>query len=273
MTPRSAAGRQGDDVEEKPTEVTDPVPGANRRTESARQQEEDTLLDRLAAQPLFAELDAADLERVARGGRLRRFASGEPLWFAGERAAHFAVIAAGVVEIRQMTPTGEGIVVGLFRAGEAIGLSAALEHDIFPADALALGGQVEVLWLRADALDTALLDSVAIGLAINRALLQHTAALRAKIDIVSAGSVPRRLAALMSYLIERFGHAGGDAIAVGVNLNREEVAQLVSARSETVIRILSRWQKAGWLTTRPEGFEIRRTDMLQRILETPGHAD
>ncbi len=259
---------------EKPTGRTDPVPGANRRTEAARQVEEDTLLDRLAAQPLFAELDAADLERLAHGARLRRFASGEPLWFAGERAAHFALITGGVVQIRQMTPTGEGVVVGLFRAGEAVGLSAALEHGIFPADALAISGQVEALWLRADALDAALLGSVAIGLAINRALLQHTAALRAKIDIVSAGSVPRRLAALISYLIERFGHpADADAIAVGVNLHREEIAQLVSARVETVIRILSRWQKAGWLTTRPEGFEIRRADMLQRILETPGHAD
>jgi len=258
----------------KPTGSTDTVPGANRRTESARQLEEDTLLERLAAQPLFAELDAADLERIARGARLRHFASGEPLWFAGERAAHFAVIATGVVQIRQMTPTGDGIVVGLFRAGEAIGLSAALEHGIFPADALAIGGQVEVLWLRADVLDAALLGSVAIGLAVNRALLQHTAALRAKIDIVSAGTVPRRLAALISYLIERFGHpAGADTIAVGVNLNREEIAELVSARAETVIRILSRWQKAGWLTTRHEGFEIRRADMLQRILETPGHAD
>ena len=234
----------------------------------------DAPLDRLAALPLFSELDAADLARLAHGARLRRFAPGEPVWFAGERAAHFAIIEAGVVQIRQMTPTGEGFVVGLFRAGEAIGLSAALEHGIFPADALAIGGDVEVLWLRADTLDAALHESAAIAVAMNRALLQHTAALRAKIDIVSAGSVPRRLAALISYLIQRFGHpADGGATAVAMNLSREEIAQLVSARVETVIRILSRWQKAGWLTTRPDGIEIRRADMLQRILETAGRAD
>lgn len=41
----------------------------------------------------------------------------------------------------------------------------------------------------------------------------------------------------------------------------------MSARVETVIRILSRWQKAGWLVARPGGIEIVRADMLQRIVD------
>lgn len=228
-----------------------------------------TVADRMAALELFSTLEPGDLAHLARGARHRRLASGEPLWLTGERAAHFAVIEAGIVQIRQTTPTGDGVVVGLFRTGEAVGLAAVLEHGVFPADAIAIGGAVDVLSIRADVLQEALETSVAVGLAVNRALLQHTAALRAKIDIVSAGSVPRRLAALMIYLIERFGRtAGADAVAVEVNLTREEISQLVSARAETVIRILSRWQKAGWLTSRPGGIEITRADMLRRILDT-----
>lgn len=225
---------------------------------------------RVAALELFSSLGAADLARLARGARQRRLSSGASLWFAGEPARHFAVIESGVVQIRQMTPTGEGVVVGLFRSGEAIGLAAALEDGVFPADAIAIGGPVDVLWIGADALREALAASVAVGLAVNRALLQHTAALRAKIDIVSAGSVPRRLAALLHYLIERFGKPAdvGGGVVVEVNLTREEIGQLVSARVETVIRILSRWQKAGWLTSRPGGIEITRADMLERILAT-----
>ncbi len=228
-----------------------------------------TPADRMAALELFSSLEPGDLARLAQGARPRRLASGEPLWLTGERAAHFAVIEVGIVQIRQTTPTGDGVVVGLFRTGEAVGLAAALEHGLFPADAVAIGGAVDVLSIRADVLQETLEASVAVGLAVNRALLQHTAALRAKIDIVSAGSVPRRLAALMIYLIERFGRpAGADAVAVEVSLTREEISQLVSARVETVIRILSRWQKAGWLTSRPGGMEITRADMLRRILDT-----
>ena len=227
------------------------------------------IIERLAALELFSDLGHEDLARIGLGARHRSLEAGEALWFAGEAAAHFAVIERGVVQIRQMTPTGEGVVVGLFRTGEVIGLAAALEHSVFPADAIAIGGQVDVLWVRAAALRDALPASAAISLVVNRALLRHTAALRAKIDIVSAGSVPRRLAALMYYLIERFGSpTGPGAVAVDLTLSREEISQLVSARVETVIRILSRWQKAGWLATRPDGFEIMRVDMLRRILET-----
>ncbi|WP_248280653.1 Crp/Fnr family transcriptional regulator [Aromatoleum aromaticum] len=225
--------------------------------------------DRMAGLELFSTLGSSDLACLARGARHRHLGPGKPLWRAGERAAHFAVIESGIIEIRQTTLTGDGVVVGLFRTGEAVGLAAVLEHGLFPADAIAIGGAVDVLSIRADALQEALETSVTVGFAINRALLQHTAALRAKIDIVSAGSVPRRLAALMIYLIERFGRpTGAEAVVVEVNLSREEISQLVSARAETVIRILSRWQKAGWLTSRPGGMEITRADMLRRILDT-----
>ena len=84
-----------------------------------------TALDRLTALELFSALEPAELAQLALGTRHRRLAAGGSLWLAGEQATFFAVIEAGVVEIRQMTSTGEGVVVGLFRTGETIGLCAA----------------------------------------------------------------------------------------------------------------------------------------------------
>ena len=224
---------------------------------------------RLGALELFSRVGHADLARLAQGARARRLDPGESLWFAGELASWFAVIESGVIQIRQMTPTGEGILVGLFRRGEAVGLAAALENGVFPADAIALGEPAEVLLIRAEALRNASDDSIAVGRAVNHALLRHTVALRAKIDIVSAGTVPRRLAALMRYLIGRFGHTTATgSVIVDVHLARDELSQIVSARVETVIRILSRWQKAGWIASRPGRIEIMRPDMLERIVES-----
>ena len=229
----------------------------------------DALVQRLGALDLFSHVGPDDLRHLAQGARPRRLEAGESLWYAGERASWFSVIESGVIQIRQMTPGGEGILMGLFRRGDAIGLAAALDDGIFPADALALGEPVEVLSIRADALRDALDDSIAVGRAVNRALLRHTVALRAKIDIVSAGSVPRRLAALMHYLIGRFGRTTDTgSVIVDVHLARDELSQLVSARVETVIRILSRWQKAGWIASRPGRIEIMRPDMLERIVES-----
>lgn len=225
------------------------------------------LAERLAVLTPFTGVALEDLARLSRGARHRRLKAGETLWRSHERADHFAVVEAGVVQIRQTTSAGDGILLGLFRAGDVVGLSAALEGNVFPADAIAMGGGVELVSIRAEALRNVLAHSVAVARAVNLALLEHTAALRAKIDIVSAGSVPRRLAALMSYLIERFGTPiGTDTFFVELSLSREDIGQAVSARAETVIRILSRWHKAGWIADRPGGVVITRADMLQRIL-------
>ena len=224
------------------------------------------LAQRLSGSALFSGIGEAWLDKFAKETVARRYAAGEHVWFAGGSAHHFVVIEAGIVEIQNMTPGGDGVVIGLFGAGESVGTSAALERGAYPADALALT-ETDLLRVRAEPVLEALMEHAPLALAVNRALLAHTAALRAKIDIVSAGSVPRRLAALTLYLIERFGKPTTQgSTAIEVSLTREQIAQLVSARVETVIRIMSRWQKAGWLVTTRHGLEVTRVDMLKRIL-------
>jgi CRP-like cAMP-binding protein len=101
---------------------------------------------------------------------------------------------------------------------------------------------------------------------MNRALLEHTDILRAKIDIVSAGSVPARIAALVLYLVERFGESRDAQNAhAGIDLTREQIGHIVGARPETVIRIMSRWHKAGWLDSTRAGMAVHRLDMIRRM--------
>lgn len=204
--------------------------------------------------------------RLAADGDPAGFDGGASLWRAGEPASRFAVIAKGIVAIRRLTAAGDAIVLGLFGPGDAIGLSAALAREPFPADAVALA-PVAVHWIPAAPLAAALPASPALRDAVDHALLMHTHALRDKIDIVSAGTVPRRLAALFLHLARRFGtpsRSGG--VTIGVGLTREQIGQLVSARTETVVRVLGRWQRAGWFEGGRARIDLARPDMLARIL-------
>ncbi|HEX8011117.1 MAG TPA: Crp/Fnr family transcriptional regulator [Casimicrobiaceae bacterium] len=215
----------------------------------------------------FPGLDKAWLARLARETTARRLAAGENLWSTGQRADHFTLIDSGVIQIERMTPTGEGIVLGLFGAGESIGLPAVLQRGRYPSDATALTSDTNVLRIRAKPVLEALAESQPLTMALNRALLLHTSVLRAKIDIVTAGSVPRRLAALFLHLIARFGNETGEgSVRIELGLTREQISQFVSTRVETVSRVLSRWQKAGWLQSGRGQIEILRVDMLRRVL-------
>ncbi len=224
------------------------------------------LTGRVARTQLFSTLDADALSRLAAGAHLSHLIAGQYLWHAGDPAGEFCIIQSGLAEVQRITVGGEAVTLGLFGPGDAIGATAALERGRYPADALALAAATDVLCVAAGPVLALLEHSPALALAMNRALLAHTEILRAKINIVSAGSVPRRIAALVLYLVQRFGapHDGLHA-HIGIELTREKIGHLVGARPETVIRIMSRWHKAGWIDSGRDGLEVHRLDMIRRM--------
>lgn len=220
----------------------------------------------LARFALFAQVGEAPLARLAREATRQRFKAGERIWYAGDKADHFTLIEDGIVEIERTRRSGDGVILGLFSSGETVGLPAAIVHKPYPADAIALSEQVDIVRIRAAAVLQVMQEHLPLALAVNQALLQHNAALHASIEIVGAGSVPKRLAALFLFLGRRFGsRSASGELHINLALTREQIGRLVSARVETVIRIISRWQKAGWLKGARDGIDITRVDMLQRM--------
>lgn len=215
------------------------------------------LAARLRVSRLFGPLEEAWLERFAAEGRLRQLDEGAALWRSGDAATAFTIIQRGLVQIVRTVPGGERATLGIFGPRESVGDVAVLGGRPYPADAIAASTAVEILRVPAGPVLAACEGDPALGRAMQRSLLEHTEALRSKIDILSAGGVPARLAALLRYLAERFGDELEDGSTfVAVPLSRGALASLVSARVETVIRTMSPWQKAGVVRSTPEGFSI-----------------
>ncbi len=218
---------------------------------------------RLRAAHCFGRLPGADTEKLVREARVQRLAEGEPLWRAGAPGAGFALVQEGLVLIAAPRADGERAVLGLFGAGECVGIAAALDGSAYPADAIAFTRSVEVLWIPSVALRSLASASPAVARAIQHALLAHTQALRVKIEILSAGKVPARIASLLLHLGERFGTPlPGGAIRLELPVSRQAIAELVSARTETVIRCLTRWKRAGAIDSDPRGFTLRDREVL-----------
>jgi CRP-like cAMP-binding protein len=221
---------------------------------------------RLKAAHPFSAADPALLATIARSASAKRYAAREAIWEAGAEATVFTVILSGLVEIRRRTPGGEDALLGLFGPRDSIGLSAVLERGGYPASAVAVSSFVDVLEIPAGPVLDALATQSALALATTQALLEHTKALRRKIDVMSSGSVPRRLATLFIDLTERFGERADRVVIIPIAISRTEISELVGARVETVIRILSRWRKDGILSSSRRGFELRDPERLEAIL-------
>lgn len=219
---------------------------------------------RLRATAFFGALGDDDAATLAREACIRRLEEDERLWRAGSPGAGFALVQQGLVLISAPRADGDRAVFGLFGPGECVGIAAALDGSRYPADAIAFTKHLEVLWIPAPALRLLASASPGVARAIQQALLAHTSALRIKIEILSAGKVPARIASLLLHLAERFGApAPRGGTRVDLPISRQSLAQLVSARTETVIRILGTWKRAGVVASDARGFLLHDLDALR----------
>jgi CRP/FNR family transcriptional regulator len=84
-----------------------------------------------------------------------------------------------------------------------------------------------------------------------------------KIDVLSAGSVNARLATLLIKLYRQFGdEMEGGVARILVPLSRQELADLVATSFETAIRVLTRWERDGVVSTDPDGFTLHDVGAL-----------
>lgn len=222
----------------------------------------------LARAALFAGWEPEALRPLAAQASVRRLARGEAVWHEGEAATAFTVVRSGLVKILRRAPDGGEIIVALFGPRESIGDAAVLAGEAYPAAALAASEEASVVRIPAPPVLAAMRDRAARGEAMIRALAAHNRALQDKILILGCATVPRRLAALLLTLAERFGEepAGGGA-EVPVALSRGELARFVHATLETVSRTMSAWGKEGLVETREDGFRIPDPARLRRVLD------
>lgn len=226
------------------------------------------IVPRLLANPLFREVSHERLREFARETTLRSFEEGHALWRAGERATHLTLILRGLVQVLRRLPNGDVSMVGLFGPREPIGTVAVIHRRPYPAEAVALSEVVEVLCVRAEPVLTVMSADPSLALAFNRVLCDTSTVLRGRIEVLSAGSVPQRLATLLLQLADRFGDTGDDGVVrIPVALSRGALARLVSARVETVIRTASEWQKRSLMGSDGGGFELFDVPTLQRIAD------
>ena len=190
------------------------------------------------------------IDKLAAHATVRDLAVGARLWREGDVATGFGIFAAGLVTIRRSLASGAEVIVAIFGSRENVGDTAALEGSRYPAEAVVSSESATVIKVDAQRVLEQSALCPALALALQQALCRHAAALRTKVEILSAGTVRARLANLFLHLASRFGDELADGtVAVPVALSRTTLASLVSARTETVIRALRPWERAGVVVT------------------------
>jgi len=104
-----------------------------------------------------------------------------------------------------------------------------------------------------------------VARSIIRDLTMRLHALRRRVEVLGEIGVQSRIANLLQVYARGLGRQTERGLLIPVHLSRNEVASLVCARIETVIRIMSRWQKEQLVLSVEEGFLVPDAEALHAL--------
>jgi CRP-like cAMP-binding protein len=223
----------------------------------------------LGASRLLRGVDEPFVRALAERSTFARYTRGERVWMRGSPAEQFCLVTRGVLELRRAAPQCDPTLIALFGPGEIPAVPVTLERKRTIADAFATTDALELLRVPAEPILERLPRDLALAGAMQRLLLHHARLLHAKIDVLTAGTVPRRLAVFLLDLAERFGDEREDgSTVIPLDLSRAQIASYVDARVETVIRCFSAWRREGLLVIEPDATVIPSTSALLTAVQS-----
>lgn len=201
----------------------------------------------LSALPLFTDLNAAELQRLAQGSQLRRLTRGETVFRFGEPCEEFHVTVVGQVKLFALSPAGQEKVIELVGPGNSF------------AEALMFTGRRYII--NAQALTDTLLLTVGKRAVIDEIERDSRFALR-----MLAG-ISRRLHGLVQD-VEAYALHSGLQRVIGYLLREQQAEDCVSGEVFTVSLPVSKATVASRLSLTPEYFsrvlhELEEAQLIQ----------
>lgn len=217
----------------------------------------------------FAQAPEEAIDAMVAHASTRTLSRDEALWLAGAPTTHFSVIYSGLIKIVRPLPNGREAIMGLFGPRESVGDIALIQGKQFPASAIVCSESAVIIRIPRDVVVGLMQTWPGLTISMNSAIADRVQTLQAKVQILSAGGVEARLASLLLDMAERFGDDFEDeTVVIPLALTRQDLANLVSTTLETTIRVMSRWQKSGWVDTTHDGFVLRNLEALKETART-----
>jgi CRP-like cAMP-binding protein len=222
---------------------------------------------------VLAELSRDQIAELVVTSTQRRVQAGAMLIEQGSTASHLEVLVRGAAKVVRVTRHALGestVVLEVSRAPTILAGASLFDNLPEPASVVALrASQVISIDRRV------VLRMVATHPAFSRAIFAHLAqSVRRhvrRIDEVASGSVDERVRHLLDGLATDHGTPFGGGRFIAIPLRRRDIACMVNATTETVSRVLARFEREGVTRSTRDGIWLRVQANPARPATQDGH--
>jgi CRP/FNR family transcriptional regulator len=194
--------------------------------------------------PIFAEVDAAAVERLAERCVTRSMGTGHLLFRAGDPCRGLYVLAEGRVRIFRVNRDGREQVLHVEGAGRPVAELPLFDGGAYPASAMTLEPSV-LVFLPREVFEALYRDNPDVAHAIIRALGKRLRHLVQVAETLAFRDVAARLALLLAGYAERQGAPGADGVRLALGRTQEEIALEIGTARESVSRAFRQLERRG----------------------------
>lgn len=245
------------------------------------------VLKLLAHAEFFIGLETSGLHQVLQAARKRRLEQQETCFQQDDPADFLYLLCSGRMKLTQLTADGRQVLLRFVDPGEVFGGIALFTGERYPVTAEAVDECELLLW---DGPAMQRLMEAQPGIARN--VIQHLAelvkSLQDRVRELSTERVEQRLARALIRLAQPTGQMDAptgsieqsdkpskepppttstERFPLAIHLTRQDLGELTGTTLYTVSRILSRWERDGWIESGRERITLIDPTALQSLAE------
>jgi CRP-like cAMP-binding protein len=215
---------------------------------------------------LFRDLPAAALAAVAGSARVRRLTKDVRVFGQGDEGVRAHIVIKGGVRIEQSGSDGGRVVVRFIGRNQMFGTVALFTDGRYPADAITVLETLEASWSEVELRDLMVRHpQIAINaIRVVGARLQEA---QDRVRELATQRVEQRVAHALLRLVRQ---SNGDTVGTATitfPLRRKDIADISGTTLHTASRLLTAWEKAGFLVSESQHLTIRQPARLRKIAE------
>ncbi len=194
----------------------------------------------------FLGLSEAELQAVIQTAQRRCIKPNAFIFHQGDPALAFYILIQGEVKLTQVTPEGHQVLIRFIGPGEGFGIIAALSNANHPLSAQVVTDCLALVW-NSEAMVRLMERFPRLALNALRMVSERHQELQKRYLELATERVERRVAHTVLRLARQAGQKAEGGVLIDLPLSRQDLAEMTGTTLYTVSRIVSRWEKQGFI--------------------------
>lgn len=218
----------------------------------------------LSQLPFFKSLSKDQIFEINKKFVDKGYQSGELIYAEGDVSERLFVMADGSVKLIQNSQQGKEVLLGVLTSGDFFGGLFPSSDDIYRESAYAQT-PVCAISIENSEFRKILQEFSQVALSVIDIINERLRVSQDFIRLISTATADQRVAYTLIKLSEKLGEKSDVGILIQLPLSREDIANMTALTTETVSRIMSKFQKQSLIKTGRQWVAISNMERLKDI--------